>query len=139
MEKSSVYESAQLILELYGLRREAKMREARDWFIARFHPQTAADVRAVLESPDNPKYRMVVGYWDMAASFVNHGAIDMQMFLDACPESVSTFSKLEHLLPELREMVGAPAYLTHWERVMRAIPGGRELFAKYRRELASLG
>lgn len=139
MEKPSAYESAQLILKLYELRRDPKMREARDWFIANFHPRKASDVVKVLSEPDHWRYRMVAGYWDMAASFVNYGAIDMQMFLDACPESVSTFSKLEHLLPELREVLGMREYLSHWERVMRALPDGKHIFARYRDQLGSLG
>ncbi|MDX1582874.1 MAG: hypothetical protein R3338_04665 [Thermoanaerobaculia bacterium] len=138
MEKSSVYESAQLILKLYELRRDPKMREARDWFITRFHPSAADDVIDVLSDGESWRYRMVTGYWDMAASFVNYGAIDMQMFLDACPESISTFSKLEHILPELRETLGAPNYLMHWEQVMRALPDGSRIFQRFREQLSSI-
>lgn len=33
-----------------------------------------------LRGKDSAYYRMVVSYWDMAASFVNHGVIDEEMF-----------------------------------------------------------
>ena len=73
-------ESAELILKLYDLRREATMREARNWIIS-FFPESAADVMQAIMNPETSAYyRMVVSYWDMAASFVNHGAIDEQIF-----------------------------------------------------------
>lgn len=132
MESSSAYESARLILRLYELRREPEMREAHDWFLASFHPGSADEIVAVLESENNERYRMVVGYWDMAASFVNHGAIELQMFLDACLESISAFSRIEHLLADLRVAIDSPRYLVHWERVMRSIPNSSEVFAHFR-------
>ncbi|MDQ3710804.1 MAG: hypothetical protein M3388_01085, partial [Acidobacteriota bacterium] len=64
-------ESAELILKLYDLRREATMREARNWMIS-FFPEGAADViQAMLNPETSAYYRMVTSYWDMAASFVN--------------------------------------------------------------------
>src|SRR2546429_310076 len=97
------FESGQLILELYELRREPLLREARTWFVRDFHPETIADVATALAGPNNPRYRMVVGYWDMACSLVTHGAIDRQMFLDANPEIFATFAKIHPLLAEIRQ------------------------------------
>lgn len=36
---SSAYESADLILKLYDLRREEVMRKAREWYMRQFHPR----------------------------------------------------------------------------------------------------
>lgn len=86
-------ESADLILKLYELRREATMREARNWMIG-FFPESAADIMQAMINPETSAfYRMVTSYWDMAASFVNHGAIDEEMFADAHGEHVIVFSK----------------------------------------------
>ena len=46
------YQSADLLLRLYELRREAKMREARAWFIG-FSPDTVDDLLATLRGPDS--------------------------------------------------------------------------------------
>ncbi len=73
------YESAQLLLKLYEIRREETMRQARDWFIG-FFPKSAQEIIEALRGRDSARYRMVVSYWDMAASFVNHGVIDEEMF-----------------------------------------------------------
>ncbi|MEO7795742.1 MAG: hypothetical protein ABIV06_13310 [Thermoanaerobaculia bacterium] len=116
------YESAQLILKLYELRREPLMREARNWFLREFHPATIEDVRAVLVSPDSGKYRMVVGYWDMAASLVSHGAIDRQMFLDANSEMIACFAKVHPLLADIRANAQTPTLGKHFEALVMSVP-----------------
>ncbi len=93
-KKTSKTKSADLILKLYDLRREPVMREARTW-IAGFSPETAADVmRAMIEPETGAKFRMVTSYWNMAASFVHHGAIDEEMFNEAAGEHIFIYSKL---------------------------------------------
>ena len=77
---STPHESAQSLMQLYELRREAKLREARSWVIRSFNPASAEDVGVVMQTDEYVYVRMVVGYWDMAASFVVHGAIDAAMF-----------------------------------------------------------
>jgi hypothetical protein len=116
------FESAQLILKLFELRRDPLMREARTWFLREFHPQTFDDVKAALASEHNPMLRMVVGYWDMAASLVAHGAIDREMFLDANSEIFATFSKIHPLLAEIRAMAPVPGFAKHLEDVVMSVP-----------------
>jgi len=112
---------ADLILKLYDLRREATMREARNWFFM-FNPQSPADIMEVLTSDKSGYYRMVISYWDMAFSFVNKGAIDTQMFNDANGEHVFVYAKMEPFIPALRELMGAPQFLSHLEKVVKALP-----------------
>jgi hypothetical protein len=117
----SKQEDANLILKLYDLRRETVMREARAWFFT-FNPQSIQDFIDVMVSEKSGYYRMVVSYWDMAASFVNHGAIDEQMFNDANGEHVFVYSKVAQFLPELRMMFGSPQYLENLEKVVTRMP-----------------
>jgi hypothetical protein len=127
-------ESAELILKLYELRREATMREARKWIIS-FFPESAADVmKTMVDERTSGYYRMVVTYWDMAASFVNHGAIDEQMFLDSNGEAVVVFSKIEPYLEDLRQIMGSPNYLKNLETLVMKIPDAKEVLAA-RREM----
>lgn len=125
-------ESADLILKLYDLRRETKMREARNWMIS-FFPESAADVmQAMIDPETSAYYRMVVTYWDMAASFVNHGAIDEEMFADAHGEQIVVFSKIEPFLAELRETMGNPKMLQNLEKVVMKMPDAKERLVKSR-------
>ena len=124
---SSAYESADLILKLYELRREELMRETREWYTKQFHPASAQDVVDTLRSEHSAYFRMVTSYWEMAAYFVNHGAIDWQMFMDANPgEPVNVFVKLYPHLAELRAMFSSDyddrEAFQHLERVVMHLP-----------------
>ena|SRR6187402_2985765 len=116
------FESAQLILKLFEMRRDPLLREARTWFLRQYHPVAIDDVRAVLASPDSGKYRMVIGYWDMAASLVSHGAIDRAMFLDANGEMLAVFAKIQPLLSEMRANAQTPALAKHIEEIVLSVP-----------------
>ena len=128
---SSSYESADLILKLYDLRREEVMRNARDWYMKEFHPRSAQDVVSVLRGEHSAYFRMVTSYWEMAASFVNNGAIDWKMFMDANPgEPVNVFVKLYPWLEELRSMFASKYDDTqafhHLEQVVMNLPHAKE-------------
>ncbi len=117
----SKHDDANLILKLYDLRREAVMRDARNWFFS-FNPTSAQDFLDVMISDQSAYFRMVVSYWEMAASLVNHGAIDEQMFNDANGEQIFVFAKIEPFLSELRTMFAMPEYLEHLEKAVKRIP-----------------
>lgn len=115
------FESAQLNLQLFELRREALLRKARDWFLTEFHPQTAEEYLSTLEGEKNSWMRMVIGYWEMAASMVTSGAIDQASFMASHGEIVGTFAKAHPFLAEIRARVG-PSVLVNVEAVVMATP-----------------
>ena len=117
------FESAQLILTLYDQRREATMRKAREFWAA-FDPQTEDEFAAAMFGPDAAYIRMVLGYWDMAASLVENGAIDRKMFQDSTQEYLMVYTKIEALLPKLREKFN-PAFLAHLEKLALSLPDAR--------------
>src|SRR5882757_8886974 len=126
----SKVESADLILKLYDLRREEKMREARNWIFS-FNPTSAEDYWTTMMDPQVGGYlRMVTSYWDMAASLVNHGAIDAEMFNDTAGEHFMVFAKVEPILAELREKFENPEAFKHLEKVILDAPNGAERLAK---------
>src|SRR5260370_39523682 len=90
---------ADLILKLYDLRREPVMREARNWFFS-FNPTNTTEYMEAMMSERSGYVRMVISYWDMAASLVNNGATDEQMFNEANGEHLFIFAKIEQSHPE---------------------------------------
>lgn len=128
----SAYESADLLLKLYEVRREPKMREAREWYARSFNPESLDDIKKTLSGPQSGHFRMVTSYWDMAASFVHNGAIDEQMFNDANGEQVVVLAKVEPFLNEYRAFMHNPSYLVHLERLVLKQPGARERMATLR-------
>src|ERR1700730_2998180 len=116
------FESAQLNLQLFELRREPILREARDWFLREFNPESFADVVALARGERNSSFRMVLGYWDMAASLVTTGAIDADAFRAAHGEIFATFSKIYLYLAELRSASGESDFCKHLEAVVLSAP-----------------
>jgi hypothetical protein len=119
-------DDVQSILKIYELRREQKLRLARDWFQARFFPHSFDDIKAITsaQNPDNTYFRMVTSYWDMAASFVNHGAVHPGLFLEQAGEMFHVFAKMEEFLPHIRQELGMPRFLQNVEKLVKAAPGG---------------
>jgi hypothetical protein len=65
---------------------------------------------------------MVTSYWEMAASFVNHGAIDADMFNEANGEHLIVFAKIQPFLAEYREKTNSPKYLAALEKMVMTNP-----------------
>ena len=126
------FESALLNLQLFDLRREAVLREARDWFLREFNPESFSGLVTALSGERNASFRMVIGYWDMAASLVTSGAIDGDAFRAAHGEIFGTFSKIQPFLAELRAASGEPDICKHMEEVIFADPTAEAKLARRR-------
>ena len=94
---STPHESAQSLMNLYELRREEKLRAARTWVVRSFNPRSLEDFAALAQTEEYTYFRMVSSYWDMAASFVVHGAIDAEMFRSVSGEMLASYCKLNHM------------------------------------------
>ena len=132
----SAYESADLLLRLYEMRREPALRAARDWFFFHFHPQSADEVFATWVGADSARFRMVTSYWDMVAALVRRGAIDAEMFHATNTEYVPLIAKLEPFLAELRRRSGLPEYLREVEALVREMPDAERRLDVMRRYMA---
>jgi hypothetical protein len=129
------FESAQQNIQLFDLRREPVLREARAWFLLEFNPESLDDCVAAVAGDRNAAIRMVLGYWDMAASLVTMGAIDADAFRAAHGEMFGTFAKIEPFLAELRAAFGEPAFCRHFEDVVRGEPDAEAILARRREGL----
>ena len=129
------FESAQLNLQLFDLRREPVLGEARSWFLLDFHPGTLAEFVTAVTGERNASVRMVLGYWDMAASLVTTGAIDADAFRAAHGEMFGTFCKIEPFLAEMRAAFGEPAFCRHFEEVVRGAADAEALLGRRREGL----
>jgi hypothetical protein len=126
------FESASLNLRLFEIRREPILREARAWFVRDFNPDTFEELVALLSGERNASFRMVLGYWDMAASLVTTGAIDSAAFLAAHSEVFVTFGKIHPLLAQLRQATNEYEFCKHLEAVVLAAPDAEAILARRR-------
>ncbi len=131
MPKKASSRDAQLIIQLYDLRREAEMRKAREWWATEFWPNNADDFMKVTSAPgtqENKWLRQVAGYWGIATSFVLQGALDEDLFLvpGFSGEMFVLFAKVYPFLEELREKLGDPESFIDIEKVVMRTKWGRE-------------
>ncbi|HQU81552.1 MAG TPA: hypothetical protein PKY59_00410 [Pyrinomonadaceae bacterium] len=112
------------ILKLYELRRDAQMREARQWFFTEFAPETAMDIIALFRGGEraSANFRMITSYWDMACSFVLNGGIDEKMFFDSGTEHIFVYSKIQPFLAEVRQIFHEPEFLLNLETLTMKAP-----------------
>ena len=137
-EMPTPFESARLNLKLYELRREPVLRAARSWFLLEFNPENFAELAAIVRGEHNADFRMVLGYWDMAASLVTTGAIDAEAFRAAHSEIFGTFSKIHPFLAEMRTTSGEPEFCKHLEAVVMADPDAESILKRRREGLRAM-
>jgi hypothetical protein len=119
MTPKPTYDDANLILKLYEIRRDDRMRKARAWFTAQFKVKSYDEVLklAPLGSDENASYRMVVSYWDMVASFVTSGVLHKELFFQSGRELLVVWERVRDVLPEIREAYKDPRFWANLETV----------------------
>jgi hypothetical protein len=131
MAKKASVQDAQLILQLYDLRREPEMRKARHWWLTDFWPNNADDfmkVASAMGTQENDWLRQVGGYWNMVAALVLHGALNEDLFLRPAVsgEMFFIFAKIHPFVKEMREKLGDPEASGDIEKVIMRTKWGRE-------------
>jgi hypothetical protein len=140
MQSRATYDDARLILELYQMRREERLRKARAWFVGSFKPRTLSDFTALCPggSDESASYRMVATYWEMVASFLTAGVLSKELFFQSGRELLLVWERLRDILPALREQHKDPVYFSNLEEVAgefiaymeRRAPGSYAAFSK---------
>ena len=115
------HEQARLLLELYELRREARLRQARDWWTPFCFAKTFEEVMQKFPpgSTENTNIRMVTGYWEMVASIVNRGLIDDEFFFETAGEMWVVYDRIKDWLPAQRAMFNNPHGLENLEKLAK--------------------
>ncbi|HWR16540.1 MAG TPA: hypothetical protein VN577_17075 [Terriglobales bacterium] len=126
---SATAADAQVVIQLYDLRREPEMRKARNWFAMEFHPTSADEVMSVVSamgSDANRYFRMVTSYWEMAATLALHGAVNEELFLDTQGEMFFIMAKIYPHLEGVREKMANPEAMKKCETLINRSEAGRK-------------
>jgi hypothetical protein len=142
MSKKPTSADAELILQLYDLRREAEIRKARNWWLVTFWPESAEDfmkVGSAMGTQENNWLRQAAGYWSMSASLVLSGAINQELFLDpsVSGEMFFIFAKVKPFLGELRTKMKNPRMFANIEKLINSTKQGREWLKYVEGQVAS--
>ena len=135
----ATYDDVNLVIKLYELRRDDRLRDARRWFGASFKVKTLDEFNALcpMGSEQNEFYRMVVTYWDMVASFLTSGVVNQELFFQSGGEMIFVWERVRDVLPHLRASYGNPLQLKNLEQAAAAFiqwwnkqaPGAYDAFA----------
>lgn len=121
-------EQVNLMLRLYEERREPRLREAREWVSANFHVKNEEDVMRLCPpgSRENAYMRMVLGYWEMAASIANRGLIDEDLFFENSGEQWGVWEQVKPVIGAWRAMFSSPKFLSNLEEQCKRLEAWRE-------------
>ena len=122
MSEHATYDDVNLILRLYELRREEKLRKAREWFAWSFKVRTLDELNALCPpgSDENAYYRMVLTYWEMVASFITSEVLNQELFFQSGRELLFVWERICSLVPHVRETAKDPALYRNLEKIALA-------------------
>jgi hypothetical protein len=139
-ESQPTHHDADLILKLYDLRREPVMREARTFF-GQFSPKSLDDLLKLANAfgtKEQAYLRQVAGYWEMAASLVNRGALNRELALDNFQEMFFVYAKIQPYLEAYRQKMGTPQFLRQTQQLAESSAETRERTAAMQRTQAEM-
>lgn len=141
MQSRPTYDDATLVLKLYDMRREERLRKARAWFLANFKGVTSIEQFQKICPPgtdENAFFRMTTTYWDMAGSFVTSGVLNEALFYESGRELLFVWERVKDYVAAFRKANNDRTYLKNLEsvgtsfatRYRTASPDGYEAFVK---------
>ncbi len=111
--------NAQLLFQIYDLRREERMRRARGWLISSFWAENLEEFGMLCPpgSDENAYYRMVTSYWEMAASVINRGMLDEELYFENNAEGLLVWLRVKGVTQQMRAGGKNPLLLRNLETV----------------------
>jgi hypothetical protein len=121
MATKPTHEQAQLHLQVYEQRREARLRQARDWFFKNYHVETIDDaMRIAAPGTEGGTFvGMVLGYWEQTCALLNYGLLHEDLFFETSGEFFGVWELAKPVVPQARERFKMNGYLAHLEKVAK--------------------
>jgi hypothetical protein len=121
-QATATYDDVNLVLRLYEMRREEKLRAARAWFSASFKPSNFEDLMKICPpgTPENANFRMVVSYWEMTCGFVTAGVLNQDLFFESGKEFLMVWGRIQPAVEGLRGMFQDPTLYRNLESASKA-------------------
>jgi hypothetical protein len=121
MGTTPTHEQGQLQLQIYDLRREAKLRQARDWFFRNYWVESFDDsMRIAAPGTENGALAMMVlSYWEQACAYLNHGLLHEDLFFETSGEFYGVWDRVKGIVPQGRERFVNNQFLANMEKAAR--------------------
>ena len=142
---SATHEQGQLQLELYDLRREAKLRQARDWYFRNYFADTLEEgMRIAAPGTENGALVMMVwSYWEQACAYLNHGLLHEDLFFETSGEFYGVWDRVKPTIQQGRELFVNKQFLVNLEKaalryeswIEKRSPGNIEAMQKMMKQM----
>ncbi len=121
METKPTFEQAQLHLQIFEMRREARLRQARDWFFKNYFAESFDEAMrlAPMGSENGAFASMVASYWEQACAFLNYGLLHDDLFFETSGEFYGVWQRLKAAVPEFRQKFVYEGYLSNMEKAAK--------------------
>jgi hypothetical protein len=121
MGTKPTHEQAQLHLQVYDLRREERLRQARDWFQQNYHAETLEEAMKVapMGTEHGNFLGMVIGYWEQACTLLNYGLLHEELFFETSGEFFGVWEQLKAVVPQFRQAFKDPNMLGNLEQAAK--------------------
>ena len=121
METKPTHEQAQLHLQVYEMRREAKLRQARDWFFKNYFADTMEEsMRIAAPGTEGGAYVMMVfSYWEQACALLNYGLLHEDLFFETSGEFYGVWERVRPTIQQGRQMFVNQQFLAHMEKAAK--------------------
>jgi hypothetical protein len=118
MTTKPTFEQGQLHLQVYDLRREAKLRQARDWYFKNYIVETVEDARRIAPagSEQGALAMQVLSYWENACALLNYGLLHEDLFFETSGEFFAVWERVKPVVAEFRKLFANPQFLGHLEK-----------------------
>jgi hypothetical protein len=118
MDTKPTFEQAQLHLQVYEQRREARLRQARDWFFKNYHVNTIEDAMRIAApgSEGGQFVGMVLSYWEQACALLNYGLLHEDLFFETSGEFFGVWELAKGVVPQARQKFAYNGYLANMEK-----------------------
>ena len=121
MGTKPTHEQAQLHLQVYDLRREARLRQARDWFQKSYNAETLEEaMKIAAPGTEHGNFLgMVIGYWEQACTLLNYELLHEDLFFETSGEFFGVWEQLKAVVPQFRQTFKDPNLLVNLEKAAK--------------------
>src|SRR5580700_6402559 len=118
MQTGPTHEQAQLHLQVYEQRREARLRQARDWFFKSYFVENLDDAMRIAApgTEGGTNTMMVTGYWEQACALLNYGLLHEDLFFETSGEFFGVWELIKPTVPEGRKQFVNKQFLANLEK-----------------------
>ena len=118
MGTTHTHEQGQLHLQVYDLRREARLRQAREWFFRNYIVETIEDSRRIAPpaTENGALVMQVLSYWEQTCALLNYGLLNEDLFFETSGEFFGVWERVKPVIGPIRKQWSNPLFLGHLEK-----------------------